>query len=178
MNLKLFITGKTIRFLYPEANYRHVRRRWKVRRMLVQDVIDTRLCPVPSKFLTADPLLKRSRHLVRGIDLDTGHPRSFYYGSMRNIEEIRISPSSVVMAEIFQTSYSVAVVESAEENPTYETLPDEFQILDVLAKGVAECFAQAIADKANLDATAAQSQMKRWAVVFPPGYVTQFLPLL
>lgn len=57
--------------------------------MLVVEVRDTQTEPLDQETLMMNPMLKRGRWLVTGIDLDKDAERSFYVESMIAVMEIR-----------------------------------------------------------------------------------------
>ncbi len=164
--------GQVITFDYPAANYHGITPRYEQRRLLIQRL---RYCdrePLDPITFRMNPLLKRGRTLVIGIDLDKGEQRSFWDASMRDLEVIHLEPTTSVMESSYGTSFSVAVIDNIGKWDPDDELPDEFRIVHVMVHGVAECFAHTIADKANLDAIAMGIGDRR-AIVLPPGFLSQ-----
>lgn len=157
--------GMVLEFEYPTANYFGARLRWERRRLRVESVRDLAAAPLDPLTLTIDPQLRRGRWLVTGVDLDRGAERSFYLESMRDMR------SDGPPAAFGEPGHAVAWIHCDDEWRPGMELPDEFEIVDVLAKDVSEIVADVIADGANQYA-AAQQGPRRWAVVLPPGWLS------
>lgn len=80
--------GRAYSFGYPRHNYRQIPTTTEQRRIVVVSVRDTRDDPLDHVTETLNPLLKRSRWLVTGMDLDKDLERSFYVESMSNIQAL------------------------------------------------------------------------------------------
>ena len=89
MSHRTLLRGHAYRFLYPRHNFEGVRSGLEERRILVEQVRDTSTDPLDEETLISNPLLKRGRWLVTGIDLDKDEERSFYVESMIAVMEIR-----------------------------------------------------------------------------------------
>lgn len=86
------LLGKSIRFLYPAANYRGVRLRYDERLLRVDAIRDCEADELEAETRAVDPKLRRSRWLLTGEDLKIGEERSFYFGSMREVEIVEVVP--------------------------------------------------------------------------------------
>lgn len=75
------LKGRIVAGLYPAANYYGVRLRYEPRRLLVESVRVIRHEPIEAETLELDPMLKRGRVLITGLDLDKNAERSFYLES-------------------------------------------------------------------------------------------------
>lgn len=91
----MFSPGSFLRFDYPSANYRGVRRRLEPRRLKVEKIRDTDLQPIEADTLLMDPMLDRGRILVTGTDLDKNAERSFYLHAMTNVEAIEAAEADL-----------------------------------------------------------------------------------
>jgi|GEM_PF-2020068 len=80
--------GRAYSFEYPRHNYRQLPETTEVRRIIVASVRDTRDEPLDQATESLNPLLKRGRWLVTGMDLDKDVERSFYFDSMTNVREL------------------------------------------------------------------------------------------
>ena len=89
MSHRTLLPGRAYRFLYPRHNFEGVRTGLEERRVLVEQVRDTTTEPLDTETLISNPLLKRGRWLVTGLDLDKDEERSFYVESMIAVVEIR-----------------------------------------------------------------------------------------
>jgi hypothetical protein len=78
--------GEVLQFEYPEKNLVTQRPVWQPRCIVVEDIIDTTMSPIPSRWFLRRPLIRRGRHLVVGCDLDKGERRQFYLCAMRGVE--------------------------------------------------------------------------------------------
>lgn len=88
MSELLFVNGRRYGFEYPRHNFEGVLSRFEVRRILVTDVRDLVERPLEAETFDLQPLLKRGRYLVTGLDLDRNAERSFYVSSMRHPQEL------------------------------------------------------------------------------------------
>ncbi len=86
------LLGRAIRFLYPAANYRGVRLRYDERLLRVDAIRDCEEAELEPETRAMDPRLRRSRWLLTGEDLKIGEERSFYFGSMREVEVVEVVP--------------------------------------------------------------------------------------
>lgn len=77
--------GCRYRFRYPSANYAGARQRMEQRRLLIEEVRSIEARPLEPQTINLDPLLRRGKTLVTGIDLDKMERRSFYLESMADI---------------------------------------------------------------------------------------------
>jgi len=89
MSHRTLLRGRAYRFLYPRHNFEGVRTGLEERRILIEQVRDTDTDPLEEETRISNPLLKRGRWLVTGIDLDKDEERSFYVESMIAVMEIR-----------------------------------------------------------------------------------------
>jgi len=89
MSYRTLLLGRAYKFLYPSHNFDGVMSGMEHRRCLVQNVRDTSSNPLDEETVSANPLLKRGRWLVTGIDLDKHEERSFYVESMIAVMEIK-----------------------------------------------------------------------------------------
>ena len=80
--------GRAYSFEYPRHNYRQLPKTTELRRIVVASVRDTHEAPLDHVTESLNPLLKRSRWLVTGRDLDKDVERSFYMDSMSNIQTL------------------------------------------------------------------------------------------
>jgi hypothetical protein len=80
--------GCAYSFQYPRYNYIGLPVRQELRRVIVESVRDTRCEPLQGSTVTQNPLLKRGRWLMTGLDLDRDGPRSFYFDSMSEIQRL------------------------------------------------------------------------------------------
>lgn len=80
--------GRECSFFYPRHNFYGVLSKMEPRRVLVTAVRDLEQQPLERITFDLQPLLKRSQWLVIGQDLDKQAERSFYVGSMRDIQEV------------------------------------------------------------------------------------------
>lgn len=78
-------SGCAYSFHYPRYNYLGLPTQMEVRRIVVEEIRDTRCQPLESLTVARNPLLRRGRWLVTGHDLDRDARRSFYYESMINV---------------------------------------------------------------------------------------------
>ena len=93
--------GCAYSFLYPAHNFAGILSPLEPRRLMVTAVRDTQHNPLDVATFNLQPLLKRGRWLVTGIDLDKDEERSFYVDSMLSIRmlselEIRRQDFAVV----------------------------------------------------------------------------------
>lgn len=80
--------GCAYSFLYPRYNYVGLPARTESRRVVVESIRDTYGQPLQSQTVSLNPLLRRSRWLVTGYDLDRDERRSFYADSMTEIRPL------------------------------------------------------------------------------------------
>jgi hypothetical protein len=83
--------GSLIAFDYPAANYHGVRLRWDKRQLFITGLRDTITKSLDLETLQIDPLLRRGRLLVTGIDCHKLVERTFYRESMVNLRNVSIS---------------------------------------------------------------------------------------
>lgn len=77
--------GRAYSFFYPRHNYRQLPKKTELRRIVVASVRDVRRDPLDQTTEPLNPLLRRSRWLVFGKDLDKDAERSFYFDSMTGV---------------------------------------------------------------------------------------------
>jgi hypothetical protein len=80
--------GRAYSFRYPRHNYRGVPCQLEVRCVLVTCLRDTRRDRLDPETLNLNPLLRRSRWLLIGEDLDKGAERSFYVDSIHDLRPL------------------------------------------------------------------------------------------
>lgn len=85
------LKGRIVSGLYPAANYYGVRLRYEPRRLLVESVRVIRNEPLEAETLELDPMLRRGRVLVTGMDLDKHAERSFYLESFVGLTVQRVA---------------------------------------------------------------------------------------
>lgn len=93
-DVSLFQPGMRIAFEYPRHNFRGVLSDFQRRRAKILSVRDLAAVPLDPVTVEIQPLLKRSRWLITGEDLDTGRERSFYVESIRNAVPIKEAVSA------------------------------------------------------------------------------------
>lgn len=77
-----FVPEQHLEFQYPKHNFHGVGTPLETRRIRVTDVRDLVARPLDPITAQQQPLLRRDRWLITGIDLEHGQERSFYLGSM------------------------------------------------------------------------------------------------
>lgn len=82
-----YVPGDVIVFRYPRHNFNGVVSKLEPRRLRVESVTDLMKEPLERETFEIQPLLKRSRFLLTGQDLDKLAERSFYVGSMRAVRK-------------------------------------------------------------------------------------------
>jgi hypothetical protein len=82
------VPGRAYAFKFPRHNFHGVISRMEQRRILVERVRDLTKEPIDRVSFDLQPLLRRGRFLVTGLDLDINEERSFYTASMSEILEI------------------------------------------------------------------------------------------
>jgi hypothetical protein len=107
---RTLLHGRAYRFLYPRHNFEGVRCGLEERRVLVEHVRDTNAEPLDHETLNSNPLLKRGRWLVTGIDLDKDAERSFYVESMIAVIEIRSRGQTLIEAALTELSAMASAV--------------------------------------------------------------------
>ena len=80
--------GCAYEFEYPRHNYHQLPTKSETRRIVVAEIRDTLGEPLDPVTLSLNPLLQRSRWLIKGKDLDKDDERSFYVDSMTNIRPL------------------------------------------------------------------------------------------
>lgn len=156
---ELLLPGTVIEFEYPAANYLNARQRWERRRLKVEEVRDLRRKPLSPLTVTLDPHLRRGTLLLRGIDLDKGSERSFYFESMQSLRVDHREPTSEC------DGYSVALVKELGDVDV-DGVPNGIHIVKVIARGVSRIIAEVIADRA-----AVQAGEGLRAMILPPGFI-------
>lgn len=86
------LVGKTIVGWYPRANYRDVRLAYEERWFKVESFRDTLKEPIEQATRDLDPLLRRGRFLLIGMDLEKREERRFYLASFRNYSVVDVEP--------------------------------------------------------------------------------------
>lgn len=82
------VPGKSYVFMFPRHNFYGVVSQSELRRLRVESIRDMNKEPVDRLTEVIQPLLRRGRYLVTGLDLDKNEKRSFYVDSMREIVEL------------------------------------------------------------------------------------------
>ena len=80
--------GHDYSFLYPRHNFHGVVSRLEPRRIRVESIRDLDADPLDPETSAIQPLVRRSRWLVTGLDLDKQAERSFYVDSMKVLCEL------------------------------------------------------------------------------------------
>lgn len=80
--------GHDYSFLYPRHNFHGIVSRLEPRRIRVESIRDLDEDPLDPETSTIQPLVRRSRWLVTGLDLDKNAERSFYVDSMKVLCEL------------------------------------------------------------------------------------------
>jgi len=133
------VAGSVIRFLYPASNYPNARPRLERRLLRVEAVRDLDQQPLDPLTLQLDPHLCRQGQLVTGYDLDRLGERSFYSGSMQQVQHC---PDD--------EHHSVIWFEADDWRPgSRERLPDEIRIVGTYVEGICGTVAHLIADGGN-----------------------------
>ena len=81
--------GRSYSFRYPAHNFHGVVSKLEDRRITVESIRDLVKEPIEHEWFELNPLIRRSRYLVTGRDLDKKAERSFYTESMKDIKEIK-----------------------------------------------------------------------------------------
>lgn len=82
--------GRDYLFGYPRHNFHGVASALEWRRVRVTAIRDLVESPLDPLTTTIQPLVKRGRYLVTGLDLDKNVERSFYLDSMVNLQELEL----------------------------------------------------------------------------------------
>lgn len=69
--------GSIVEFYYPEENQIGVRPRCKLRRVLVHSIRDLVIEPLTISEIVADPMLRRGRYMMQGLDLRRNKEKTF-----------------------------------------------------------------------------------------------------
>lgn len=106
-----FSVGSVISFSYPRHNYHGIPQSFESRRLKIESIRSIGEQPLDPVTYDLNPLLKRGRTLVKGLDLDKGEERSFYVESM---EDLKVIPEHEV------TDFKEHVVQLLDEDSTPE----------------------------------------------------------
>jgi hypothetical protein len=79
------VPGRVYSFQYPRHNFHGVLSPLEPRRIQVESVRDLVKEPIERQTFDVQPLLKRSRYLVTGVDLEKQAKRSFYVDAMKSL---------------------------------------------------------------------------------------------
>ena len=82
------VPGRAYSFDYPRHNFDGVLSKLERRRIKVESIRDLREDPLERITFEIQPLLRRGRLLITGIDLDKGQERSFYLTSMKSVAPV------------------------------------------------------------------------------------------
>lgn len=82
--------GHAYWFLYPRHNFHCVRSRLEPRRIVVTAIRDLIQDPLEPETVASQPLLRRSRYLIIGQDLDKHEERRFYHESIKRPKQIAL----------------------------------------------------------------------------------------
>jgi len=75
-------------FLYPRHNFHGVLSQQESRKIVVEEIRDVTTHHLDDRTVEIQPLLRRGRWLITGIDLDKKAERSFYLESMQRVKLI------------------------------------------------------------------------------------------
>lgn len=84
-----FELNRAYSFLYPRHNFHGVLSQQELRRVLVEEVRDVTKNHLDQQTVDLQPLLRRGRLLITGLDLDKNQERSFYAESMQRVKVIQ-----------------------------------------------------------------------------------------
>ena len=82
------LLGKVVVGLYPRHPYRGVPSPMRRRRLKVERIRCVESEPLDPMTVLLNPLLRRGRLLLTGVDMDTGQQRSFYLESFQQWEAV------------------------------------------------------------------------------------------
>ena len=89
------VPGRAYSFEYPRHNFHGVLSYMEHRRIEVEQIRDLVEDPIDAVTFEFQPLLKRSRYLVIGQDLDKHERRRFYLDSMKVLCELLSSSGQI-----------------------------------------------------------------------------------
>jgi hypothetical protein len=131
-------------FKFPRHNFHGVPSKMETRQFRCDSIRDLVQQPIERLTNEIQPLLRRGRFLVTGLDLDKQEERSFYVESMRDVVEIEPPPNDrtaltiyVVQRQICTTEESAFEAALAGASLTKESVPIEvIQIARTLPRSV------------------------------------------
>lgn len=110
VDASFFQPGRVYCFQYPRHNFHGVSSGLEVRHVRVTELRDLTVQRLEQASVDVQPLLRRSRWLLTGLDLDKNLERSFYLRSIKEAEELReYQPSSKCVYCVARDAESAAV---------------------------------------------------------------------